>query len=242
MIKIFLGQLGSGKSVSAVREMYEDDSKRKTYTNLITYGIKNAVHIQPQDIIKKITDEKGKVKFELNSEYWAKQKKPLNIIWDEIHLTANARSSMSKVNMVLSRFIAMARRITGFDERGYGHFIFIAQTERTIDVNIRELASEIRYHIGHYFLRCEDCNMYMNRSSEMPQLDKCPICNSWRILKEGLFIEVRKFKTWDDYFNFRLNIKGIWHFERYMISDIEKYFKMYDTLQMTDVWENYIND
>lgn len=243
MIRIFLGQLGSGKSVSAVREMATDNSGRTTYTNLLTTKLPNVIHIKPDMIIKKVKNDKKKnASFELNKEYWQKQKKPLNIVWDEIHLTANARSSMSRVNMVLSRFIAMARRITGFDSRGYGHLIFIAQTERTVDVNIRELASEIRYHTGHWEIHCNDCNVSVMTDSEQQQIERCLKCGSWNIIKKNFVVEVRKFNSWDKYFNFRLKIKGNWHFERYIIPDIEKYFGHYDTMQMTDMWENYINE
>lgn len=246
MIKIFLGQLGSGKSASMVRELMNDKSGRVTYTNLITKNIKNVIHIKPEMVIMKTKVSKSKnvdkMVFELNKDFWAKQKKPLNVVWDEIHLTANARSSMSKVNMILSRFIAMARRITGFDKRGYGHLIFIAQTERTIDVNIRDLASEIRYHIGHWVIQCEDCGIKLVTNSERQQVEICLQCGSFNILKSDFKVEVRKFNSWDNYFNYRLNIKGNWNFERYIIPDIEKYFGYYDTMQMTDMWENYINE
>lgn len=241
VIRVFLGNLGSGKSVNAVREMFMEKSGRVTYTNIFTTGVDNIVHITPDNIIKKVVDGK-KVNLELNKEYWENQKKPLNILWDEIHLTANARMSMTKVNMVLSRFIAMARRITGFDKRGYGTFTFVAQKERTIDVNIRDLVNEIVYHISHWVIYCEDCGSSFLVNSEMQITNKCASCGSWKIIRRDLKIEVFKFKSWNDYFNWCEKMKGKWHFSRELIIDIEDYFKHYDTLQMTDLWENYLNE
>ena len=235
MIKIFLGNLGSGKSLCAVRDIVNDDSGRVTFTNIMMKPAKNIMQIKPENVITRNED-----KLELNTEYWSKQKKPLNIVWDEIHLTANARSSMSKVNMVFSKFLAMARRITGFDDRGYGHFIFIAQTERTIDINIKELASEIRYFKSHWFIVCEECESKVHATSEMEQIERCIVCGSWKIKREGLNIEVRHFANWFDYLYFIDRRKGKFHTRHYMVNDAENYFKYYDTLQMEDIWQKYL--
>lgn len=243
MIRIFLGKLGSGKTISAVRELALNESDRRTYTNIMTKKIKGVKKIKPNYIIKKFypKEKKGKPDYDLNVSYWNKQKKPLNILWDEIHLTAPSRASATKINLVLSRFIAMARRITGFDKRGYGQFTFIAQKERTIDINVRELASEIIYHVSHWVQRCEDCGCKVMVNSEMQVINKCPTCRSWKIVRQELFIEVIKFNEWDKFYKWSLKLKGKYYFERYIINDIEKYFKFYDTLQMSDIWDSYIH-
>lgn len=240
MIIIFLGNLGSGKTLNAVRTIVNDKSDRKTYTNIGLKKYKHFYKIKPQDVILKEKDEKGKEKLDLNVKFWQKQKKPLNIIWDEVHLTANARSSMTKANMVISRFIAMARRIVGFDKRGYGHLIFIAQSERTIDANIRDLVNEIDYHIGHWVLRCSDCGHNQSWNSQMHVMEKCLNCDSPVIEKTDFTTEVLKFKSWDSYYKFILMGSKL-YFERILIEDIEDYFKYYDTLQFENIWENYIS-
>ena len=206
-----------------------------TYTNLSTHGIKNVHHIHPKDIVSRDND-----KFDFNKDFWMRQKKPLNILWDEIHLTANSRKSMSSINMVFSRFIAMGRRIVGFDKRGYGTLTFIAQAERTIDVNIKELASEIRYHKAYWHVDCNECGSSVIAHSEMEQRETCVLCGSWNIERKGLQIEVKRFKTWNDYINFKCGMRGSFHFQRYMVNDIENYFKYYDTMQIEDIWENYL--
>lgn len=243
MIRIFLGNLGSGKSAFAVREMARNVTDRTTYTNIVTKGLKNVVLIKPQDVIKKtfIDDKKKKFSLDLNIDYWMKKKKPLNVVWDEVHLTANSRQSSSKANMVLSRFIAMARRITGFDKRGYGTFTFIAQKERTIDVNVRELANEIIYLKSRWLTRCEECNLRMVVTSEMPQYERCYRCGSWKVVKGDLIVEALHFNEWLKLYNWEQGIKGRWHFKREFITDIHKYFQCYNTLQFGNVWDDYVS-
>jgi len=240
VIRIYLGNLGSGKSLHAVHDMMNDLSGRKTYTNLDTFKIPNAVHIKPEHVISKIPDGK-KIMFDLNLDYWNRQEKPLNLLWDEIHLTANSRGSMSKINIVFSRFISMARRITGFDHRGYGSFTFIAQKERTMDINIKDMASEIVYHIGHWIMKCEDCGARIQCSSEKPPYQRCIKCGSWNISKDHLLIEMNWFKNFDHYYAWCVGIKGKWMYKRQLITDPEKYFKHYDTVQVTDVWNKYVS-
>ena len=243
MIRIFLGNLGSGKTLSAVRELALDNSGRKTYTNISVRGIKNAVHIKPEYVIKKEEDEKGKLKLDLNTEYWNQQKKPLNLLWDEVHLTANSRRSMSSINQVFSKFIAMGRRIVGFDKRGYGCLTFIAQAERTIDRNIKELANEIRYHVSYWYIECNSCKSKIIVSSEMEQFSKCTKCGSWEIERKGLQIEVKRYKSWANYLNSQIDTKKHkWHFDRFMLYDAEDYYKYYETLQMEDIWGDYIKE
>lgn len=238
MIRIFLGNLGSGKTASAVREILNDGSGKKTYSNVIIKGTDNYVNIKPQHVIKKHFDGKKTV-FDLNTSYWEKQPKPLNILWDEVHLTANSRASMSRVNMVLSRFIAMARRITGFDERGYGHLTFVAQKDRTIDVNIRDLASEISYHKSMWVLRCKKCGFKLAVNSEMQQIERCVSCFSWDIVKENLSIIIYRFNSWEKFYRWQVTDEKL-YFKKEIILDIHEYFKNYDTMQLSDIWDKYI--
>lgn len=242
MIRVFLGNLGSGKSACAVKEIIDSESNRKTYTNLNTNNVKNAVFIKPSDIIQIIPNPKDKKKelFQLNIKYWKKQKKPLNVLWDEIHLTANSRKSTSKVNMVLSQFMAMARRITGFDKRGYGHFTFIAQKERTIDVNIRELCNEIIYHISYWRITCNDCGKFVYWTSEKQQLEQCLNCGSWDIFKDDVYVLRLFFNKWENYYRYTEGEQGRFHFKRQFVYDIEDYFQYYDTMQISNVWDSYV--
>lgn len=247
MIRIFLGKLGSGKSLCAVRELVDNPTDRVTFTNLILHDVPKTKYIQPQDVITKkeveISKNKKKIMLDLNTEYWLKQKKPLNILWDEIQLSANARSSQSRVNMILTRFISMGRRITGFDNRGYGSLTFISQHEELIDINFRRLSSEIYYHVGYWTVRCEECGRKEVTSSELEDIKNCKACGSWKILREGMQVKRYKFVSWNDYLDWICHKmkKGKVARKEIFINN-EKYFKYYDTLQMISQWDGYIND
>ena len=135
----------------------------------------------------------------------------------------------------------MGRRIVGFDEKGYGHFIFIAQAERTIDVNIRELANEIRYHRMFWVLTCKVCNFKLKVHSDMEEIENCLGCGSWKLKRWGFTVRVFRFNSWVSYLKFREGWKGKYHFEKYDVTDISDYFKHYDTHQMEDLWDDYLN-
>lgn len=248
MIKIYLGNLGSGKTVYAVKEMADNVTDRKFYTNIITNNVPNVIHITPENVILKIPNNSAKsgFKMKLNTDFWMEQKKHLYLVWDEIHLTANSRSSLSSVNMVLSRFISMGRRIVGIDKRGYGHFIFIAQSERTVDANIRDLANEIYYFRSIWTVECEMCHFRIVTNSDRQQIGKCLKCGSWKILKKDISISVfvfaqkKNLSAWECYYGFRNGLPHITT-EKFVINNIENYFKYYDTLQMEDIWNDYID-
>lgn len=234
MIRIFLGKLGSGKSLHAIKEMKDDTSRLKYYTNLEA-DFKNVEIIAEKEIIQEVI-EKGKTKtkteYQLNWNYWIKQKKPLNVIWDEIHLTAGSRRSMSKKNMIIMEFVAMARRITGMDEAGYGTLTFVAQTDFSIDKYIRHLANDILYHIMYWEQYCKNCNIKELRDSEKEHSRKCNYCLSDRTRKQNFFCIVYKFRSFHNFQAWELGMPGKWHYSKELIDDIEKYFKFYETLQI----------
>ena len=247
MIRIYLGRLGSAKTVSTVRELSKDRSGRTTYTNINVKGIRNIKKIKGTDIIKKTlvsvkkkrdgtTEEVFKIEF--NIDFWLKQKKPLNIVWDEIHFVANSRESQSKLNRVMGKFLSMGRRITGFDKKGYGHFIFIAQTSRTIDVNIKDLCNEIRYHILHWIIICINCNRQLWINSEMKEIEFCQFCGSWDLERTNFKVQIFRFHTWVDYLRWEEGW-GKYYFEKYWITDIEEYFSFYDTHQIENIFEDF---
>lgn len=247
MIRIYLGKLGSGKSISAIREIANDQSGRTNYTN-IKNDLKNCIMIEGSDIIKKtlISTKKkrdGRIeeifKYEFNLPFWQKQKKPLNIIWDEIHLVANSRDSQSKLNKCMSRFLSMGRRIVGSDDTGYGHFIFIAQTSRTIDVNLRDLANEIRYHVMYWISECKKCYRGRWVTSEMKEVEFCIYCGSWKLLRKDFMVKIFKFHDFIDYQKWYEGW-GKFYFEKLWLSDIENYFEHYDTHQIEKIFDDFV--
>lgn len=248
MIRIYLGRLGSAKTVSTVREILRDESNRITYTNINIKKTKNVRKIRAENLIKKtLVSEKTKrdgsteqkFKYEFNLDFWLKQKKPLNIVWDEIHFIANSRESQSKLNRVMSRFLSMGRRITGFDKKGYGHFIFIAQTSRTIDVNIKDLCNEIKYFILFWHLKCKNCQVSLWHNSELKETEFCKFCGSWDLERSNFRVQIFRFHNFSDYLKWSEGW-GQFYFEKSWITDIENYFQYYDTHQTENIFDEYL--
>lgn len=243
MIRIYLGKLGSAKTLSAVREIALDRSGRMNYSNIKT-DLPNCTLIKGENIINKIPTgiKKGGqeiFKYEFNIEFWNKQKKPLNIIWDEIHFVANSRTSQTGLNRCMSRFLSMGRRITGSDNAGYGHFIFIAQTPRTIDINIKELCNEIRHHILFWILQCLKCHKQVWINSEMKEIETCMFCGSWKLNRHNFKAQVFKFKDfW--YYQGWLDQRLKTYSEKYWIFDVEDYFKHFNTHQIENIFDQFM--
>ncbi len=246
MIRISLGNVGSGKTVCEVREIFLNKMRRKTYSNIKT-NLKHQININPKMIIKEdIIDYKKKkdgklepvVKHSLNKEYWQKLKEPINVVIDEAHSIINARRAMSKINIIVSDWLALIRRVLGSSESGFGELVFITQLPNRIDVIAREMATQVRYHVCHYRKTCKQCQATWVENSELPEtIHKCPLCSSWNVRKHCHQIEIWHFENMEG-FNTWKNFKMQTFYKHYIVTDIEKYFNMYDTLQ----WDNMFSD
>lgn len=244
MIKIFIGNIGSGKSACAVREMCKNPHMNY-YTNIIPRKPKqtpNIIQISPGMIVEKIieTDSKGKEKekIDLNKDFWIKEaKRPLSVVLDEAHDFMDARRSMSKVNQILAKFLALTRRIVG-ETDAEGDLIFITQLDRRIDIICREMSHQIRYHISHYYKSCLRCGLEWAETSEMPEKSSvCAHCGSTRLLKHDFRIEVYHFAGISQYEAWKSFGMQSYH-RHYIINDIEQFFGFYNTLQ----WDNLFED
>ena len=247
-IIISLGNIGSGKTACMVREMFLNKDMRTTYSNILTKGLKFNKAIDPSMIIKRtLIDIKHKrdgsseeiFKLELNKEYWQKVKEPVNVIIDEAHSIINARKARSPVNIVVSDWIALMRRVLGEDATTEGELVFITQLPRRIDVIAREMAHQVRYHTCHYIKTCEKCGTSWSENSDMPEkLKVCPYCGNFRMRKHTFQIEVWHFKGMDAYIgwkDFGLNS----YYKHYFVRDIEYYFQFYETLQWDNLFSEY---
>lgn len=248
MIKIILGNVGSGKTALAVREMALNKLHRRNYTNIIT-NLKHNIHIKPDMIIRReIVDYKKNrksgeaepvYKNSLNIEYWQKIKEPINVILDEAHSILNARRSMSKINLIITDWLALIRRVLGQTQSGYGELVFISQLEKRIDVIARDMCTNVLYTICHYMKSCNSCGTTWRENSEMPEgFPLCPSCNDYRLTKHTHIIEVwhfanmSLFEAWKE-----MNQKS--YYKHYFVHDIEEYFPMYDTLQWDNLFAQY---
>lgn len=146
MIRIMLGNVGSGKTISAVREI--ERSPYKVFTN-IAMNHPNVIRLKYAHIIttKKIGETKsGKDinKLVVNWAFWKKQLKELkyfHIYIDELHNIMPSRRSMSQQNILMSQWVAQIRKITGSSESA--NFVVMSQELQRIDITIRDLAHEI---------------------------------------------------------------------------------------------------
>ena len=249
MIILFLGNIGSGKSACAIRET-RINSHMKYYTNILPAKPKitnNIITISSEMIIKKKLVEMKKkrdgtqepvYKLELNKEFWTEEaERPLSVVIDEAHDFLNARKSMSKINEILTSFLALARRIVG-ETDAEGDLIFITQLDRRIDVICREMAHQIRWHVCHYYKTCNKCGMTWYENSDFPEKQKlCYKCGHYAIRKHSFRIEVFHYANigvFDAWKQFGMRT----HHRRYFINNIEEYFPLYNTLQ----WSNLFCD
>ena len=244
MIRIILGNIGSGKTAMAVRDMAL--SHIPIYSNIITKNIKNNNIITKKDIIKeeivsfKRTGEPV-IKKKLNEKYWhnIKQKnKSLSVYIDEAHTILNPRRSMSETNKIMGDFLALLRRVVGSNEHQYGELVLISQLERRLDIIAKEMATLVQFCICYYEIYCPKCKSRWSENNETSKkITECSVCGNYRLKKENFIIEVYNFKNIDK-FHLWFDYKEKSYFEIFYITNIEMVFPLYDTLQ----WENLLSD
>lgn len=250
MIRLMLGNIGSGKTVSMVREMILNEDEKTTFSNIILKGkdIKkkttqiNRDMIFAEKIIKVKQNGEKVTKLILNSEFWkaTRTKFPngINVVIDEAHTLMNSRRAMSNENVIMNDFMSLLRRILGDSGEGYGELVLITQIGRRLDINARELATSIHYHLCHYKRTCAKCKFSFWETNEIYQKPKtCPACGHRRMTKSNFLIEKWEFKSME---NLDLWIEHNYksYQKHYYITDIEKYFKFYNSWQ----WENLISE
>lgn len=135
MIIILTGDIGSGKTLSAVKEII--DRKQKIYTNFEINSVEHT-RLKYEHLFKE--DEENKKKMKLNFTFWkeAIKKGNFDIYLDEFHNVMNARRAMSKKNVLASDWMSQIRKILGESE--YNNLYLMTQKLRRIDINSRDLA------------------------------------------------------------------------------------------------------
>jgi len=244
-----LGNVGSGKTASMVREMILNDDEKTTFSNIILKKVKkkNVVQINrdmifKKEVIKVKQNGEEVTKLVLNVDYWKtmREKYPfgINVILDEAHTLINSRRAMSNTSIIMNDFISLLRRILGDSGEGYGELVLITQLGRRLDVNARELATSIHYHMCHYKRTCSKCNFNFWETNEIYQKPKlCPRCQNRRMTKSEFVIEKWEFDSMEN-LDIWLDHKLKTYKKHYFIIDIEDYFPHYNTYQ----WENLISE
>lgn len=146
MIKLIIGGIGSGKTLSAVKEIAHRPNK--VYISF-PVKLKNTIRLKTDHIITTEIlgyNQKGEAKKQLkvNWDYWNKHKSDgFDIMIDEVHNLLHSRRSMSKWNTLFSMWLAQIRKMLGDSEKN--HLYLISQKAERIDVSARDLAQEIIY-------------------------------------------------------------------------------------------------
>lgn len=241
-----IGKMGSGKTACMVREIVRNENDKTTFSNIIIKGksVNNIVQINKEMIIKKELDHTTRdgrpiYKYSFNDTFWKESSiKGINVVLDEAHTLVDSRRAMSKINGIMNDFIALLRRILGDTGDGYGELILITQLGRRLDVNARELATSIHYHIAHYTKTCNKCGWNESENNEKePKTKNCPRCNGYKFTKHRFVIEKWEFASMEHCDLWIENLEKT-YYKHYYITDIEEYFKYYNTFQ----WENLITD
>lgn len=148
MIKAIIGNVGSGKTLSATK--YIIDRGLTTYTN---YPVKsdNVIRLKKEYFIQDtvVGQSRGREvkKLNLNWQYWQQaltdHPQGFDIVGDEWHNVMHSRQAMTKWNTLLSIWMSQIRKIMGSSERH--DFVFITQRIDRVDIAARDLLSEIIY-------------------------------------------------------------------------------------------------
>jgi predicted Zn-ribbon and HTH transcriptional regulator len=246
MIRIILGNVGSGKTASTVRWM-KTRKDRTIVTNIDVRGkdFSHVIKLKPEMIIKRtqVGEKKGEpvYKLELNVEFWkafvAKYKKVIVVI-DEAHTFFNPRRSMSKINIIMNDFLALLRRVLGSTDSG-GELVLITQLSRRLDIIAKEMATYVEFCVHHYVTKCKKCGYQWSENNEQSiKAYECPRCKCYRIEKIKNIIEIWDFKNINKYETFE-NYGDKTYFQHFYIKDIRNIFGNYDTLQWDDLLSQY---
>lgn len=248
MIRIVLGNVGSGKTASTVRWM-RDHTDRTIVTNIDVRGkaFSHVIKLKPEMIIRKEVkgykkDGQEIIELKLNTKFWKElvtKHKSLNVVIDEAHIFFNPRRSMSKLNVIMNDFLALLRRVLGSTDSQGGQLILITQLSRRLDVIAKEMATQVQFCLHHYKMQCQKCHYSFTESNETSnKRENCPACNSTRLKRMQSIIEVYEFKNMDEYMRWiEYNEKR--YYNRYFIKDIHTIFSHYNTLQWDDLVSDY---
>lgn len=249
MITIYVGGIGSGKTASAVRQIMRSEDGRKTYSNIQMIDVPNNVVINrnmllTEEAVTAIVNGRPKTKNKtvFNKEYWKKvieEEKSINVCIDEAHTIFNSRRSQSAVNVAMTDFLAMLRRVIGSTEAGTGELILITQLLRRLDPVIREMANRVIYHRCHYDLVCQKCQArYKETNDRWNKRTGCDYCEDVTIKdmkREKFIIEVWWFGGEQDFYLW-YDLRKKTYLRHFIVTDIESVFPHYNTLQWDDLF------
>lgn len=168
MIVTMSGGVGSGKTISAVRQACVEAKKNLVLTNFKIFGLKNYYRLRKGDVLVDKTPEENKKKatakkvLEVNWDFW-EEHKHCDIFLDEVHNMINSRNASSVENKKYSEWLSQIRKLWGASgDQNYlevlrrlnnnvfakyhqelysrsNNIFLITQKPRKMDVNFRDL-------------------------------------------------------------------------------------------------------
>lgn len=207
-IIVFVGGVGSGKSVSVVREMLLRN--KACHVNFRTHNIGRVTRLKVSHIVKK--DDKGRMS--VNYDYWKEQQPMGDIYIDEVHNLVHSRAAMSSFNRLASMWVSQIRKVLGQDE--HNHLYLITQKPQRLDVAFRDLTS--------YWVHCSKKEL----SHSIPTLD-------WRGNKKNIQATAVVHRIFDSLEALNLyDVSKIDQSVRRRWFLANRYFKYYDSYRMVE--------
>jgi predicted Zn-ribbon and HTH transcriptional regulator len=240
LIKLYIGNIGSGKTLVAVKEII-DEKLKTTYSNIEIKSDKNKILTTENLFTNFVYKKDGSLdmsKLKLNIEFWKNINQNINIVIDEAHTLFNSRRSMTKKNILLTDWVALVRKILGTNPNSEGDLILITQLWYRLDNITRDMAHQIKYFTRHNKKFCRGCGSeWVESSDDYEQLRECPECESMDLERKDFVIEVKVFNCIGAFIEYKeTGLKT--YYKHYALKDLEKYFPYYNTMQ----WDNLLSD
>ena len=162
MIITMAGGVGSGKTISAVRQAIMESKKNKVLTNFKIFKMKNYYRLKKGDVLIDKSGDGKKKAYDVNWQFM-EDHKHCDIFLDEIHNLISSRNSMSVENRKYSEWLSQIRKLWGasgdqnyldilrkmnnnnfhkYHQQLYArsnNIILITQKPRKMDINFREI-------------------------------------------------------------------------------------------------------
>lgn len=140
MIKVLVGGIGSGKSLTLAKWIVNSDDK--VFTNFKVRS-KNVTRLKNKHLFKEVVKGKTK-KLGVNWQFWndqVRKHKGFSIAIDELHNVMHSRRAMSTQNVLLSKWVSQIRKLTGESESC--DLVLITQVLQRADVSVRDLINQV---------------------------------------------------------------------------------------------------
>lgn len=219
MIIFFVGGIGSGKTISMIKDIV--DRKQRAYTNFKMYNTPSYKRLEVRDLVK-ITKarKKAKLNYKVNFKFWnqqLKRKEPFDIYIDELHNIANSRTGSRRLNIAMNLWIAQVRKILQGNEDN--NICITTQRPMSIDVGWRDLT--------HFWVVCKKITLPVDTKTEL--------CNGHKLNLPVSVVQRRWFSTLKDCMDYMmLGIDRSVKKDKFLANNYYKYYNTFDIITFGD--------